>query len=146
MTVSIQYNIQKEKNLIISLWHHNVTFDQWMNNVKKLIVEPDFKQAVKQIVDIHIGSADISIGQEEIKQVVDFIAQHPEVILGRKIAIVAGKEFNRSSFFTQLARSQFLNAIVFNDLQTACKWLGVDRQEAEVSIERIRKELQQETQ
>ncbi|MCK9410303.1 MAG: hypothetical protein WCX28_10675 [Bacteriovoracaceae bacterium] len=144
--MSIKYICDKKKKLTISVWHHHVTFEQWKKNVEKLLADPDFIHTNKQIVDIHIGSADISIGEEEIKQVLQYILKHPELVVGRKIAIIAGKEFHRSTMFTHFARSQSLNTIVFNDLHTACKWLGIDRQEAELTIEQIRKDLDRSTQ
>ena len=81
--------------------------------------------------------ADLSIDESGIKQAAEFIGSNLLKTTGRRVAVVAGKEFDRSKLFENLVKSHLLNVIVFNDLSTACTWLGIDTMETQQEIQQI---------
>jgi hypothetical protein len=62
-------------------------------------------------------------------------------IAGSKVAFVADAAFEKSSTFRRFMSIYPLSMIVFNDLDTACTWLGIDLHETERMIEEIRHDL-----
>ena len=139
--MSIGYTCIMDKKLVVSVWDGNVTLDQWRENLDRLLADPDFPATRINIVDMRFGHPDITIGEGEIQQVIDFLATHQEKIAGRKIAIVAGEDFKKSKFFESLAGNLLIKVIVFNFLHGACSWLGIDPRETEEAIQQIRERL-----
>ena len=141
--MSIGYKFIKEKHLNISVWDGKVTLDEWLDNLRQIISGPDFPTTLMQIADLRSAAADPSIDERGIKQAAELIGTHTVNRTGKKIAIVAGKEFKRSKMFENLVKIHFWNAIVFNDLSTACTWLGIDTMETQQEIEQIRIKLRE---
>jgi hypothetical protein len=139
--MNIGYVCLPRKALVISVWGKNVTLDQWYANIRKQIADPGFAQTKVHLVDVSRGTADPSIGEAEIQGVLDFISGSGAPTAGRKIAIVAGEEFARLRLYERLAEPLQLNVIVFNDLGTACTWLGIDPREVEIEIRKLRAEI-----
>ena len=139
--MSIGFKFIKEKRLGISVWHGKVTLAEWLDNLRRIISDPDFPSTRMQVVDLRSATGDPSIDESGIKQAAEFIGSDPVKTTGRKVAVVAGKEFNRSKLFENLVKSHFQNVIVFNDLPTACTWLGIDTIETQQEIEQIRIKL-----
>jgi hypothetical protein len=71
--MSIGYVVDGEENLIISVWNEVVTFDAWSSNVQQLVNDPKFSSANKYLVDMRFGSADLTIGEKQIKDMAKLI-------------------------------------------------------------------------
>jgi hypothetical protein len=58
---------------------------------------------------------------------------------------VASKSFQKTPLYGLFASRHGLRVIVFNDIETACKWLGTDPKEAEQMVKLLRARMRGET-
>ena len=66
-------------------------------------------------------------------------------LVAGKSSIVAGKSFQKTPLYGLFASRHGLKVIIFNDIGTACKWLGIDPKEAEQMVEVLRTRMRGET-
>lgn len=133
------------KALVISVWDGVVSFEDWKTNVRNLMADPDFSKTRMHLTDLRFGSSDGSVGENEIREMVDYIGRSDASAAGRKIAILGGDEFEKSRLFERLAEPLGINVIVFNELARACTWLGIDLKKTERQIEELRASLRAST-
>jgi len=132
--LSIGYLPRADLSLIVSLWDGVVTADDWRQNLERMLADPAFSSTNVHIVDLRSADIEGTIAEQDIKDIVEFLAIHRAEIAGRKAAILAGDEFSRSSIFERLIQPYELSAAAFTFLDTACAWLGVDPGEAQQSL------------
>jgi len=138
--MSNAYRILKS-GLLIEVYVGKITKEELFDHERQLLTDPKFPSAPQVVVDFTRASLEPSIGESELKQFVDFYSHHRDKVAGARVAIVAGKEFERASLFGRLAEREKVNVIVFNALSTACVWLGVKEPEVRKWIERTHTEL-----
>jgi hypothetical protein len=116
----------KGADLMIEVWVGAITLEEFLEHERRHLQDPKFPISAKIVVDITRASFDSSIGESEIQTFVDLYRHHREKVAGARIAIVAGKDFGRASLYGKMAEKHMINVIVFNGLESACVWLGVD--------------------
>ena len=139
--MNIGYVWDAEENLIISIWNGIVTFNEWRSNVERLLNDPKFSSTNKYLVDMRFGSADSSIGKEQIQEMASLIESKVKKILNMKLAIVGTKEFEKSLLFRSFMQPEALAVIAFSDMRIACTWLEIDLAKTEEKINDLREKL-----
>jgi hypothetical protein len=132
--LSIGYLPRADLSLIISVWDGVVTAEAWRHNLERVLADPAFPSTRVHLVDLRSADIEGTITEQDIKDVVEFLASHAAEIAGRKAAILVGEEFPKSSIFERLIQPYGLTAAAFTFLDTACTWLGVDPGEAQQSL------------
>jgi hypothetical protein len=131
----------KKPDLILEVWTGTITKDEFLEHERRHLQDPDFPSAPKAVVDITAASFDSEIKKMEIQQFVDLYQDHHDKVVGARVAIVSGKEFDRASLYAQLTEPHQINVIVFSTINTACLWLGVNETEVREWLERTRAKL-----
>jgi hypothetical protein len=139
--MGIDYVYKPEKRLVIVVWDGVVNLDQWQAHLRHMFADAEYPLAKYHLTDLRFSSIDPSITEEGIRRAVDFMGAQGEKIIGKKFAIVAGDEWERPKFIEPLLQALSTHPIVFNDLVTACLWLGADVAEAGNTIKEIRSNL-----
>ncbi|HVO77104.1 MAG TPA: hypothetical protein VMT60_03880, partial [Candidatus Bathyarchaeia archaeon] len=115
-----------------------VTAEDFLANVRRVSSDPDWPPSGRlHLSDLRNVSADVSIDVGTIKKAVDIYVQKPERIADLKVAIVASEVFAKAAIFERLMSLYRLSVIVFNSLDTACTWLGIDADEAERTLQEM---------
>jgi hypothetical protein len=127
----------KGPDLMIEAWAGAITLEEFLEHERRHLQDPKFPISAKILVDITRASFDLSIGESEIQSFVDLYRHHRDKVAGARIAIVAGKDFGRASLYGRMAEKHMINVIVFNSLQSACVWLGIDTKEIRQELDRI---------
>ena len=139
--MSNAYLVRKEERLIFEVWIGKITKDELFEHERQQLLDPDFPFAPRVLVDITGASFDPAIGKTELGQFVDLYRHHHDKTVGARVAIVAAEDFARAETYGKLAERQSVRVIVFNDVGTACIWLGVSAADAQEWIVRTRAEL-----
>jgi hypothetical protein len=139
--MNIGYVFDSEQNLIISVWNGIVTFDSWRSQVEQLVDNPKFSTHNKYLVDIRYGSADPSIGKEQIQQMAGLIGSKSKKIFNMKMAVVGTKEFEKSLLFRSFMNPETAAVIVFTNMRIACTWLEIDQVKTEKKIKELREKI-----
>ena len=126
-------------NLALEVWDGTVTLDEWLDLVRKQVDDPEWPaRRGMGLTDLRYGLPDPAIGGAEIRQVAALYGAHREKIVRARVALVSGEAFRKSRLFGHFMANYGLTVIVFDDLDTACRWLGVDAGEVQHSIEGLR--------
>ena len=126
---------------MIVVWDGLVDLAQWQAHVPRMLSDPQYVPAAAQLTDLRFSSIDESIGEDDIRRMTDYFATQHSKLEGKRLAIVAGGEWEKPKQVELSLKSQMVQTIVFNDLVTACVWLGTDVVEAGREIQQLRLKL-----
>ena len=143
--MGIAYACKPDRKLALVVWDGAVTWDDWWQHYPQMLSDPDFAPMQTQISDLRYASVSAAISNDNIRTMVDLLASQREHLSLRKIAIVAGAEWDKLKRAAGGIESVSVAAIVFNDLTAACHWLGVDAVAAAADIEELRLKLREQS-
>ena len=139
--MGIAYTCMPDRKLALVAWDGVVSRDEWFAHLQRMLADPDYAPMQFQITDLRHASLSATISSVEIQAMVDLIAGQRGRLSIARVAIVAGDEWARPRIAEAALESISVTAIVFNDLTTACMWLGVDAAAAAADMERTRLKL-----
>jgi len=143
--MGIAYSCDKDKGVSYEVWAGVVTGNNWAEHVRRQVADPEWPAGDRSLTDLRLVSSNSSIGKAEMEEVVALYGAHPAKLAQGRAAVVAGKDFQLSPLFRIFTSRHGFRLIVFNDMLLACKWLGLDSNEAERSIAWLRAKLVAET-
>lgn len=141
--MSIDYVCKPNLKLAIVVWDGLITWDIWQEHLHRIFSDPAYAPMQMQISDLRFSSINPTIANDEIKTMKDLFADQRERVSLKKVAMVAGDEWNKLKLAEFALQTLSVSSIVFNDLVTACLWLGVDVLEVGQEIQQIRIKLRQ---
>ena len=127
--------------LVLEVWLGRITNEELFEHERGQLKDPNFPSAPHVFVDLTRAAFEPTIDEKELQRFVTLYQHHHEKVAGARVAIVAGKDFERASLFGRLADREKINVIVFNTITTACVWLGVKESEVREWLERTHTEL-----
>jgi hypothetical protein len=135
----ITYRIDKPLALMTMVWDGRVTAADWREHLQATFADPDWPGVQRNLTDLR--SADLSgITDDDRAEMVALYEPQAEHVHGKKSAVVAGDNFDRSREFESHNEPPGLRVIVFNDLFNACTWLGIDISEANEALDALRRQ------
>jgi hypothetical protein len=136
------YRINKKQGFTVVLWDGVVTADAFLAHVRRLSADADWPPPKRlHMSDLRAASLDVSMDEATIEKAAEIYGTHQDKIAGMKVAIVAGKSFNKAVVFERVISHYGATAIVFNFPDTACKWLGVNHEEVKRTLQQLRDQL-----
>lgn len=139
--MSIKYRADAEKQIIFVVWDGTVSADAWFEHIERLIADPLWPSISLMLVDLNSARDITSIEEAEIEHAVALFSSVPEPLSKKRVGIVAGNAFWKSRRFGELVSPFGPSVVVFNDLSTACVYLGIDPAEALKSIQGLRADM-----
>jgi hypothetical protein len=135
----IAYRIDKSLALMTIVWDGPITAADWREHLRETFADPNWAGVLRNLTDLR--SADLSaITDDDRVEVVAMYEPYAEHVRGKKSAVIAGDNFDRSREFESHDEPAGLRVIVFNDLFNACTWLGIDISEANEALDELRRE------
>jgi hypothetical protein len=144
-TMGIAYSCDRDKGVSYEVWAGVVTGNDWVEHVRRQVADPEWPAGDRSLTDLQVVSNNSSIGKADMQEVVALYRAQPAKLAQGRAAVVAGKDFQLSPLFGIFTSRHGFRLIVFNDTILACKWLGLDVNEAERSVTRLRAKLVAET-
>jgi hypothetical protein len=132
--MGIAYSCDKNRGVSYEVWVGLVTGG-----------DPEWPAGDRSLTDVQQVSRDSSIGKAEMEQVTALYRAQPAKLAQGRAAVVASRDFELSPLFRIFTSRHGFRLIVFYDIALACKWLGLDANEAERSVARLRAKLVAET-
>jgi len=134
--MSIVYRINQERGVAFVVWDGLVTADEWLAHVRRLLADADWPpDRRRHLSDLRTATPDASIDEVVLKQAADLFG--PQVA-NLRAAIVAGDAFEKAGIFERLITRYRPFVFVFNTLNPACGWLGIDVADAQRTLESLR--------
>jgi hypothetical protein len=139
--MGIVHHIDRQKGVVLVVWDGQVTWANWYEHARVLRADPDWPMIQRFLVDLQSVTDTSSIADEEIDQIKTVFTSGQPVLVGKRSAIIASREFRRASRFAKLVERFGTSTVVFNNLDTACLFLDIDFMETHKTLERLRTKL-----
>lgn len=124
--MTIIYRIDKERGISLVLWDRTVTGNEFLAHVRRLIADADWPPYhARHLSDLRTAVLDASLDEATLSKAARLYGQHPK-ITSVKSAIIASESFKKALTFERFISHSVASIIVFYNLETACKWLGID--------------------
>lgn len=136
--MGIVYRIDKEKGISFALWHGVITADEFLTHAQRLLADPDWPaHRALHLSDLQTAHVDDSVDDAVLEKAASLFGSHPK-LSNLKVAILAQEEFERAVSFERFFLRYRSSMIVFNSLETACIWLGIDLKVAALALQSLR--------
>jgi hypothetical protein len=137
--MSIVYRIDKEEGVSFALWHGVVTAEEFLAHASQLVSDADWPAfRGLHLSDLQTTTLDASIEEGILEKSADLYGRHPKIST-LKVAIVANEAFKKAVIFERFFLRYQPSVIVFNNLETACTWLGIRPDRAAEALRSLRK-------
>ena len=139
----IQY-LDEDKKLFFVVWHGTVEADEWFHYAAKLTSHPAWSTTPRLLADLRFVRDTSTIGDEEIARAGYIFAKERNGLAGKQLAVVARDQFGKARRFGDLIARFGVALVVFNNLDTACVFLGVEEGYAASRLHEMRKQFLEE--
>ena len=136
--------LDKPKNIIHIVWDGQINADEWLNQAHQTMAQPEWRAISRLIVDVHTASKNDSIGMKEMEAVAALFGMEAPAATKKRVAAIANHLFGRARTFSSLVSPFGVSMVVFNHLDTACAFLGLDPGSTEQILEQLRRRLRSE--
>jgi hypothetical protein len=139
--MGIAYRCDKT-GLTVSVWDGEVTDEQRRQHIANLQSDPEWGAGGLLLTDLTgVSAARRPTAKQVLETAAEFSEKLAPVVRDAKWAIVAGETFVLAQRFGTYLEEEVPRLIVFNDLATACTWLGVDGAEVGTLLDELRGEV-----
>jgi hypothetical protein len=134
--------LQYKSELLVEGWLGCITQSEFSEYCNKKMSDPLSMSTKNQLILLCFGSLDRSVTSRTVVEI--FSERHllKGIYSKHHIAVVYGRGFQRIGFLIRLLDAISIHIVVFNHVETACKWLGVSGSEVDQLVQKIRKENQ----
>ena len=139
--MAIAHYSDKQKGITCIVWDGQVVWDDWLRHVQDLTVDPHWLSMPRFIADLQSVTDTSTIQEKEFERAAIALAENREALALKTGAVVASQEFWQAQRFGRLIERLGTSTVVFNTLDTACVFLGIDPTETHYTIERLRSQL-----
>lgn len=119
------YAVLNSGSAVVEFWTGQVTHDELLAHERRHLSDPSVKPGAAVLVDAERAHFGTTI--DEVKELADLYGQ----VIGRlkvgRMALLVNKEtYERALIFFKEVEGYGVKVIVFNSLDIACTWLGLD--------------------
>jgi len=137
--VSVIYSTDKRNNIIYIVWDGEINADTWLNQVSALSAEPDWPSISRVVNDTRTASTHVS--PDDIKNAAELFGVQPTALRNKQVAVIANHMFDTALEFSHLMEPYGVSMIIFNELNTACTFLGLHTPTASQRLDELRLQL-----
>jgi len=123
------------------VWDGVVTAEEWFGYAQRLVSHPNWVSISRVLGDLLSVKDTSSIHNREIEHAAGIISANPRALRNKKLAVIARDEFGKARHFEALLMHYGVSSVVFNNLDTACLFLGVDMLHAYRTLDAMRQQL-----
>jgi hypothetical protein len=139
--MAIAYRCDPESELTVSVWDGPVSAKEWHAQLRRFREDPEAGATWKHLVDMRFGQGDSGFDAAAIQRGIDFMTHNVSQFAGMRLAVVSGTEHESVRFFGNLAEQAKVSVVAFQDLPSACAWLGVEPSRTVELIAAIRMDM-----
>ena len=139
--MAIAHYSDKQKGITVIVWDGKVVWGDWLRRVQDLMVDPHWRSMQRFIADLQSVTDTSTIQEKEFELAAIAIAENREALALKPGAVVASQEFWQAQRFIRLIERFGTSTVVFNTVETACVFLGIDPIDTRHTIEQLRSQL-----
>lgn len=141
--MGIAYEYVESDDLLVVVWHGPVSGTEWAAFARQRIADdPSSPTGTRLIADITTVDPS-SLNPKDVETIVTMFQERAHNLAGVKLAIIAADGWPIAVEFEHHIDRLGSTTIVFNDVDGACGWLGVDPSSTRTVIRTLRTGLSQ---
>ncbi len=117
------YIVLDSGTLVIERWTGTVTHDELISHERDQIEDRSIKPGA--VVLAYAANASFETGPEEVRQLSDLYGRG-DIAMEKCAVVVNDDAYDRAQLFAAQGTGHGVSIVVFNDVEVACAWLGVD--------------------
>lgn len=140
-TVAIAYRLDPLLGLTLVVWDGVVTGHDAEEQVRRLRADPDWPPGPRHVLDVTSVRSVPTVADTKLIDMMAEMAEMREI----RFAVIASDAFDEATRFQEAASAVGVSrVIVFNELSTACTWLGIDLAATRTALSALRNELREQ--
>jgi hypothetical protein len=143
--LAIAYHCDRVKGITYAIWDGPITADEWRATAQRQAEDSEWPAGGFYISDLRKAVLDVQEFRAALGSVADVYRNSGKLPVGMKHAILAPSVFGLADDFQEWMSRTRIESIAFNDLETACTWLGIDVEEADSVLKNLHVELRKKT-
>jgi len=138
--VAIAYQLYKALGLTVVVWDGVVTGYDAEEQVRRLRADPDWPPGPLHVLDVTSVSSVLTVADTKLIEMLAEMADTRQI----RFAVIANDAFDEAARFQEAASAVGVSrVIVFNELSTACTWLGLEVTATRAALGALRSELRE---
>ncbi len=137
--MSIIYQPDHNKGIGYVCWTGTISAAEFLEHTRLNLEGSDWPPKRNLVlIDARYAWVDHTMDETLAGQILQLNHDHQDKGYNLRVAIVATNLFEKAKIFERIASRTSSSVIVFNDLDTACTWLGIDPLGAEQTLQQMR--------
>ena len=139
--VAITYRCDATLGCTFIVWDRNVTPDQWREQFRQLSADPAFPPGSLMLADLSTAGGAAAITSDVIGEMAVALKARAERMDPVRLAVVPNGAWEKARELERAVAGSGITTIVFNDVLTACTWLGLRVELVNPVLAALRSEL-----
>jgi hypothetical protein len=137
--MGVIYEVNEDLGITFVVWYGVVNAEDYVHHATLMCSDRNWPPPERrQISDWRDASLDASMDLTAVEKVAGIYGAHSEKINNMKLAILAHDEFEQAVAFQNMIKAYGTVQVVFQDLKTVCLLLGLDFDQVQPALARLR--------
>ena len=139
----VKYVVLNQGSLVLELWTGVISHDEVLTHERQHLSDASIARGASVLVDATGASFETSM--EAVHEVTDLYRRSIEKLrVGKAALLVNESTYDRARVYEKQSTDHGMRVIIFNSLDVASAWLGVDVTRAREAFEKLRSCLAKE--
>jgi hypothetical protein len=133
----VEYVVLNQGALVVELWTGTISHDEVLAHERRHLSDSSIARGASVLVDANNASFETT--PEAVHEVIDLYRRSGENLrVGKSALLVNRLAYDRAQLYERQASDCGVTVILFNSLDIACTWLGIDVMTVRKELERLR--------
>jgi hypothetical protein len=133
----VEYVVLNQGALVLELWTGTISHGEVLAHERRHLSDSSIARGVSVLVDA--TSASFETTPEAVHEVTDLYRRSGEKLrVGKSAVLVNESAYDRARLYERQAADLGVRVILFNSLDVACVWLGIDVTTACTELKKLR--------
>jgi hypothetical protein len=137
--MGIAYRCDTDRGITLSVWDGVITIDDWRDHVRRQLADPQWPGGRLSLTDAR--SARHLFTAYEICDIAAMYRSEPARITGIRVARIGAEDSLAALTFQQAIGPSGPTTLVFDDLESASRWLGIQAADVQPMLDDLRDDL-----
>ena len=136
--MAITYRCDKDLRCTFIVWDADVTPEQWRDHSDRMWSDPTFPPGPLMLADLSTANGAPSVSSEVVVEMAASLRERAAKVRPIRVAVIPNGAWDKALVLERDTEGSGLTTIVFNDLATACTWLGLSEDAAKPILAKLR--------
>ena len=133
----VEYVVLNQGALVVELWTGTISHDEVLAHERRHLSDSSIARGASVLVDANNASFETT--PEAVHELADLYRRSGENLrVGKSALLVNRLAYDRAQLYERQASDCGVTVILFNSLNIACTWLGIDVTVASTELKKLR--------